>query len=101
MYWAAPGLSEGMWDLIPWPGIEPGSPALGARSPSHWTTREVPGRHCLIFTSVYGETPFPFLRGERQGLGFEKQEKRGTAAAPGLLMAKDPGGPQLVSEDQK
>ena len=48
MYWAAPGLSEDMWDLIPWPGIEPGSPALGARSPSHWTTREVPGRHCMF-----------------------------------------------------
>ena len=31
-----------MWDLVPWPGIEPGSPALGAWSLSHWTTREVP-----------------------------------------------------------
>ena len=31
-----------MWDLVPWPGIEPGSPALGAQSLSHWTTREVP-----------------------------------------------------------
>ena len=30
-----------MWDLVPWPGIEPGPPALGALSPSHWTTREV------------------------------------------------------------
>ena len=27
---------------VPWPGIEPGPPALGARSLSHWTTREVP-----------------------------------------------------------
>ena len=26
----------------PWPGIEPGPPALGAGSLSHWTTREVP-----------------------------------------------------------
>ena len=33
--------SCGMWDLVPWPGIEPGPPALGARSLSHWTTREV------------------------------------------------------------
>ena len=30
-----------MWDLGPWPRIEPGPPALGAQSPSHWTTREV------------------------------------------------------------
>ena len=32
----------GMWDLIPWPGIEPSFPALGAWSLSHWTTREIP-----------------------------------------------------------
>ena len=31
-----------MWDLFPWPGIEPGPPALGARSLIHCTTREVP-----------------------------------------------------------
>ena len=31
-----------MWDLVPWPGIEPGLPALGVQSLSHWTTREVP-----------------------------------------------------------
>ena len=35
-------LSCGMWDLVPWPGMEPGPPALGARSLNHWTTREVP-----------------------------------------------------------
>ena len=31
-----------MWDLVPWPGIKPGPPALGMRSLSYWTTREVP-----------------------------------------------------------
>ena len=31
-----------MWDLIPRPGIEPGPPALGARSLNHCATREVP-----------------------------------------------------------
>ena len=31
-----------MWDLVPQPGIEPGPPALGAWSPIHCTTREVP-----------------------------------------------------------
>ena len=37
-----PTLSYSMWDLIPPPGIEPGPPALGVGSLSHWTTREVP-----------------------------------------------------------
>ena len=36
------GLSCGMWDLAPWPGIKPRAPALGAQSLSHWTIREVP-----------------------------------------------------------
>ena len=34
--------SYAMWDSVPWPGTEPGRPALGAESPNHWTTREVP-----------------------------------------------------------
>ena len=29
-----------MWDLIPWPGIEPGPAALGVWSLSHWTAWE-------------------------------------------------------------
>ena len=41
---AADKLSCSVWDLVPRPGIKPGAPALGAQSPSHWTTREVP--HC-------------------------------------------------------
>ena len=32
-----------VWDLVTLPGIEPGPPALGARSLRPWTTREVPG----------------------------------------------------------
>ena len=31
-----------MWDLVPWPGIEPRPPALGARSLIHCATRKVP-----------------------------------------------------------
>ena len=27
--------------LVPWPGIEPESPALEVQSPNHWTTRKV------------------------------------------------------------
>ena len=42
----------GMWDLVPWPGIKPEPPALGVRSLSHWTTREVPvlTSWCNIFS---------------------------------------------------
>ena len=35
-------LSYALCDLILWWGIKPRPPALGARSLSHWTTREVP-----------------------------------------------------------
>ena len=35
-------LSCGIWDLVPWTGFIPGSPALQAWSVNHWTTREVP-----------------------------------------------------------
>ena len=38
---AVVGVSCSMWDLGPWPGFEPGPPAWGAQSLSHWTTREV------------------------------------------------------------
>ena len=31
-----------MWDLVPWLGIEPRSPALVVQSCSHWATREAP-----------------------------------------------------------
>ena len=34
--------SCGMQDLVPWPGIEPGPPALGTWSLNRWATREVP-----------------------------------------------------------
>ena len=30
-----------MWDLVPWPGIEPGSPALGVQSLTHGISRDV------------------------------------------------------------
>ena len=41
---AACGLlvSACMQELVPRPGIEPGLPALGVQSLTHWTTREVP-----------------------------------------------------------
>ena len=35
------GLSCGMWNLVPWPKIEPGTPALEGWSLSHRTAREI------------------------------------------------------------
>ena len=34
-------LSWGMQDLVSWPGIKPGPPALGARSLNHWATKRL------------------------------------------------------------
>ena len=31
IYLAVPNNNCSMWDLVPWPGIEPGPPALGAQ----------------------------------------------------------------------
>ena len=66
-YLAALGLSCGMWDQVPWPGIKPRAPALGAWSLSHWTTREVPGSvpsYTFFYVSAKmppppGSTPWP------------------------------------------
>ena len=41
MYLAVPNLSCCLWDLVLWPGVKPGSPALGAWRLNHWTSREV------------------------------------------------------------
>ena len=35
IYLAVLGLSCSMWDIVPWPGIKPKLPALGAQSPSY------------------------------------------------------------------
>ena len=37
--------SYSMWDIVPWPGIKPGPPALGAQRFSDWPTREVCWKH--------------------------------------------------------
>ena len=47
-------LSCGMWDLVPWPGIEPGCSSLRAQRVSHWTSRETP----CVFSCV---SVFSFL----------------------------------------
>ena len=55
LYLAAPGLSCGMWDLVT--GDQTQSPALGAWSLSHRTTRAVPLR------------PGVFIQKKTQGWG--------------------------------
>ena len=42
IYLAMPGLSCGMWNLVPWPGIKPCPASLGAWTLNHRITREVP-----------------------------------------------------------
>ena len=44
------GLRCGMRDLVPWPGIELGAPALGAWSLNRWTTGEVP--RCFLYCNI-------------------------------------------------
>ena len=38
-----------MWDLVPWPGIKPGPPAMGVQCLSHWTAG---GLLILLLASV-------------------------------------------------
>ena len=56
-------LSCSMWDLVPWPGIEPRLPTLRVQSLSHWTTREVPVQLILrIYMQDFWEyIPVKFL----------------------------------------
>ena len=53
IYLVVSGLSCGMWDLVPWPGIKPRPLALGAQSLSHCTTRKVPSKEFLL--SLYSK----------------------------------------------
>ena len=46
--------------LVPWPGIEPVTPALGACSLNHWTTREIPD-HSFLSAVPHVSSIFPFL----------------------------------------
>ena len=39
-----------MWNLVPWPVMKPGPPALGVQNLNHWTTRGIPNHiHFLFF----------------------------------------------------
>ena len=59
-------LSCGMRDLVPRLGIEPGPPALGARSLTCWTTREIPQPRLL--QKQLGKECSPSARGQGQGV---------------------------------
>ena len=65
-------LSYGMWDLVPWPGIKPKPPALGAQSISHGTTKEegFPG-------GTSGKEPTCQCRSLIPGLGGSPREGNG------------------------
>ena len=54
MFLAVPSLSCGLWGLVPWPGIKPEPPALGAQNLSHWTMREV----FFLNLGIYSEVRF-------------------------------------------
>ena len=49
--------------LVPWPGIEPRSPAVKVQSPDHWTAREA----LLVFIFQF-KTWKPRLRAPRADL---------------------------------
>ena len=46
-----------MWDLVPWPEMEPRPPALGAQSLTHWSIREVPGSFFFILSIHLASDP--------------------------------------------
>ena len=55
--------------LVPWPGIEPGPPAVDMQSPNHWTAKEIPSKsvlHSRGITHFYlkKESERRFLRNE-------------------------------------
>ena len=59
--WGIWTLNCGMWDLVPWPGIEPVAPALRVQSLSHWTTREVSKYFSFKSTEILFYFLFPNL----------------------------------------
>ena len=81
-------LTWGMWDLIPWSGIEPGTPALGAWSLSYRTTREIPwtatckrmkSEHSL---TLYIKISSKWIKGLNVRLGNIKLSQENTESTP-------------------
>ena len=61
----------GMWDLVPWSGIKPRSPALEAWRLSHWITREsVSESHSVMSDSLQLHVYSPWNSlGQNTGVG--------------------------------
>ena len=52
-------LSCGMWDLVPWPRIEPGPPALGAWCLGHWSPQKSPYLFLYLCRSLENQEHMP------------------------------------------
>ena len=62
-----------MWELVPWPGIKPRPPALGAQqSLNHWTIREVPRKVSVCLQSINSQQIF-VLKTQNQSAHVVKQ----------------------------
>ena len=57
--WHVGFFSCNMWDLVPWPRIEPGVSALGMWSFCHWAPREVPTINICV--QIFVQTRFQLL----------------------------------------
>ena len=66
-----------LWDLIPWPEIEPRPPALGVWSLSHRTTREIPYLYSLHRGSNIWIGSWRYLYSLRESNRKQRTEGRG------------------------
>ena len=51
--WHSGCFSCGIWNLVPWPGIKPGLPALGVQNLSLWATRKVLSYSFLLYLKFH------------------------------------------------
>ena len=88
-------LSCSMWDLVPWPGVEPGPSALGVRCLRHWTTGEVlrlkseSAGHLVVSNSFV--TPWTVTRQAPLSVEFPRQEYWSRLPFSPLRDLPDPG----------
>ena len=86
-------LSWGLWDLVPWPGLEPGPPTLGAQNLSQWTTREVPSLFILMRVCIWVTQSCPTLCDLMAPVSveFSRQEYWSGLPFPSPMGLPDPG----------
>ena len=103
----------GMRNLVSWPGTEPGPPALGAWSLSHWTTREVPVAFLMMAILTNGASLVARMVKNLptiwetwiQSLGQEDPLEKGMATNSSILAwripwTEGPGGPQSIGSQR-